>query len=66
LEKGHTMERLDHIDYVTPAGTPLQVRYERPLWVVVDNGTVRRFPSCRAWIAYIRHVHGWPLSLDEQ
>jgi len=36
------MERLDHIDDVTPAGAPLQVRYERPLWVVVDNGTVRR------------------------
>jgi len=59
------MERLDHIHYATPAGTPLQVRYERPLWVVVDNGTTCRFPSCAAWITYIRQEQGWPLPLHE-
>ena len=56
------MNKVEGVTYVTDTGT-LTVTYDRPQWVVVDNGAEHRFPSVPAWMAYARETHGWPLTL---
>jgi hypothetical protein len=59
------MNAIKNVTYVTDTGE-LVVTYDRPEWVVVDNGTTHRFPSVPAWIGYARTTHGWPLALKAQ
>ena len=54
--------KIETITYVTAAGE-MTVTYDRPEWVVVDNGAEHRFANVRAWMAYARENHGWPLAL---
>ncbi len=51
---------LQTITYTTATGE-MTVTYDRPEWVVVDNGTEHRFANVPQWMAYARENHGWPL-----
>lgn len=55
------MERADEVQYTTPNGGTLAVRYDRPGWLLNDNGTEHRFTSVPQWMGYIRDTYSWPL-----
>lgn len=56
------MQKIQSITYQTKTGD-LTVSYDRPEWIVNDNGTEHRFPNVPAWMAYARQNHGWPLTV---
>jgi len=54
--------KIETITYTTAAGE-MTVTYDRPFWLVNDNGTAHVFESVPQWMAYARENHGWPLAL---
>lgn len=57
-----TVTHIDSITYKTSTGT-MTVTYDRPEWVVTDNGTTLRFSSVPEWMQYARETHGWPMEV---
>lgn len=58
----NTTSKVQSVTYTTATGE-MTVTYDRPEWVVVDNGVTHRFTNVPAWMAYARENHGWPLTV---
>ena len=58
----NTTSKVQSVTYTTTTGD-MTVTYDRPEWVVVDNGTEHRFAKVTDWMAYARQTHGWPLAV---